>query len=262
MGAKDITVLSLLYLGALLIPVALISKVLGLNIIKNMIVSSSRMVVQLSLVGVYLKYIFKFNHPVVNIIYVLVMIFAASVSVIRSSNLRFRIFFLPLFLSIMIPHFGMVLFFNGVIADIPNILDARYLVTIGGMILGNCLQGNIVSLRNFYHSLKDQEKFYYYSIAAGATRLEAIRPYFREAVLASVQPTLAGMATIGLVALPGMMTGQILGGSVPMVAIKYQIAIMFAIFIAKFISVILSILFSVGSGIDSYDRLKSGIFKE
>ena len=130
------------------------------------------------------------------------------------------------------------------------------------MLLGNCLQGNIISLRSFYHSLRDQEKVYYYSIAAGATRLEAIRPFFKEAILASTQPTLAGMATIGLVALPGMMTGQILGGSVPMVAIKYQIAIMFAIFITKFFSVILSILFSMRAGIDSFDRLKTDIFKK
>ena len=65
----------------------------------------------------------------------------------------------------------------------------------------------------------------------------------------------------GLVSLPGMMTGQILGGSIPMVAIKYQIAIMVCIFYTEYFSVILSILFSLKTGFNAFDVLKSGIFR-
>ena len=69
------------------------------------------------------------------------------------------------------------------------------------------------------------------------------------------------MATIGLVSLPGMMTGQILGGSIPIVAIKYQIAIMGCIFYTEYFSVILSILFSLKTGFNSFDVLKTNIFQ-
>ena len=64
------------------------------------------------------------------------------------------------------------------------------------------------------------------------------------------------MATIGIVSLPGMMTGQILGGSIPMVAIKYQIVIMLAIFYTQFFSVCLSLLFSIKLGFDDFDVLR------
>ena len=69
------------------------------------------------------------------------------------------------------------------------------------------------------------------------------------------------MTTIGLVSLPGMMTGQILGGSLPLVAIKYQIAIMFSIFYTEYFSTILSLLFSSRWAFNDMDMLKKDIFK-
>jgi putative ABC transport system permease protein len=68
------------------------------------------------------------------------------------------------------------------------------------------------------------------------------------------------MATIGLVSLPGMMTGQILGGSIPMVAIKYQIAIMFSIFYTEYFSTLLAVLFSLKVGFNDLDVLNQDIF--
>ena len=83
-----------------------------------------------------------------------------------------------------------------------------------------------------------------------------MKPYFKDAVLSSINPTLASIETIGLVALPGMMTGQILGGAIPLTAIKYQIAIMLAIFISRYFSAILSIFFTSGIAFDDFDMLK------
>jgi putative ABC transport system permease protein len=90
----------------------------------------------------------------------------------------------------------------------------------------------------------------------GGSRLQALKPFFRESFVASVNPILASMATIGIVSLPGMMTGQILGGSIPMVAIKYQIIIMLAIFYTQFFSVFLSLFFSIKLGFDDFDVLR------
>ena len=69
------------------------------------------------------------------------------------------------------------------------------------------------------------------------------------------------MATVGLVSLPGMMTGQILGGSLPVTAIKYQIAIMTAIFCNNILSVLLALWFSSPVAFDGYAMLKKGIFR-
>jgi len=86
-------------------------------------------------------------------------------------------------------------------------------------------------------------------------RSEALSPYFKNAVASSVNPTLASIETIGLVALPGMMSGQILGGAIPLSAIKYQIAIMIAIMITRYFSAILVILFTAVNAFDEYDVL-------
>ena len=92
-------------------------------------------------------------------------------------------------------------------------------------------------------------------------RIPALKPYFKESILAGITPTIASMTTIGLVSLPGMMTGQILGGSLPLVAIKYQIAIMFSIFYTEYFSTLLSLLFSSRWAFNDMDMLKKDIFK-
>lgn len=80
-------------------------------------------------------------------------------------------------------------------------------------------------------------------------------PYFRDALKSAINPTLASIETIGLVALPGMMTGQMLGGSVPLTAIKYQMAISASILLARYFSCLFTILLTLPYGFDEYDML-------
>ena len=87
-------------------------------------------------------------------------------------------------------------------------------------------------------------------------------PFLREGFKSAVNPFIASMATYGIVALPGMMTGQILGGSSPMVAVKYQITIVTAIFVVTAMSVLLTILFTLKASFNGYGTLNKGIFKK
>ena len=260
MGARDLELLSLLSLLIFLVPVFYINRRLKLSINKTMIVSVIRMCVQLGFVGVYLKFLFKYNSPVLNTIYLLIMISIACQSIIRSSNLKPRKFFIPVFFSLLIPFTIMLFFFNCVVVRIDNLFETKYLIPIGGMLLGNCLRSMIIGLNNFYTGIKKDEKVYLYSISLFNNRIQALKPYFKESFLAAITPTIATMATIGLVSLPGMMTGQILGGSIPIVAIKYQIAIMFSIFYTEYFSTILSIIFSLKVGFNRFDVLNKDIF--
>ncbi len=261
MQTENISILSILMLLIMLIPILLSNLFLKIKMNRYIIYAMLRMIIQLSFVGLYLQYLFEFNNTVLNIFYIVIMVIAASFSVINSCKLKIKKFILPVFSAIIIPHFLMVVYFNLFVARIDNIFDAKYLITIGGMILGNCLNGNIVGLNSFYNNIKQNEKEYFYSLSLGASRFQALGPYFKQAVLASITPTLASTATVGLVALPGMMTGQILGGSIPLVAIKYQIAIMIAIFIVKYFSVILALVFSSYKSFDDYDILNKDVYR-
>ncbi|MCF7814412.1 MAG: ABC transporter permease [Candidatus Cloacimonetes bacterium] len=261
MGANDISIFSIGFLLLLLLPIFYIGYKLKLRFNKRVIISVARMILQLAFVGFYLQYLFKFNNSWLNFAYLLIMIAVASFSVLHSANFKIVKFIIPIFISILIPQVLMILFFNKFVANIDNIFNAKYLVPIGGMLLGNCLKGNIIALNNFWDNIRENEKIYMYDLALGANRYQALKPFVTKSILAATNPTIASIATIGLVSLPGMMTGQILGGSVPLVAIKYQIAIMIAIFIAQFFSVLLSIFFSTKLGFDGFDMIKSSLFK-
>lgn len=256
MGARDIDIFSLALLLVFLVPVLLLSGKFKLSLNKTILWATLRMTVQLSLVGVYLKYLFKFNMPWINVLYILIMIAVASYTVLKTSKLRISKLFLPIFISILLPVSTILLFVNSFVVRIENVFDAKYLIPICGMLLGNSMRNNIIGLSNFYSGLKENEKTYLYSIAMGGSRLQALKPFFRESFIASINPILASMATIGIVSLPGMMTGQILGGSIPMVAIKYQIVIMLAIFYTQFFSVFLSLWFSIKLGFDDFDVMR------
>ena len=165
-------------------------------------------------------------------------------------------------MSIGIPVLLMLIYFNTLIVSLDNMFDAKYLIAIGGMILGNLLSGNIVGLNNFINNIKKMEKKYLAVLALGADRREALLPYIREGIQASVNPIIASIATIGLVSLPGMMTGQILGGASPVVAVKYQMAIMIAIFVTRILSIFLALFMTIRIGFDKYDMLRKDLFKE
>jgi putative ABC transport system permease protein len=144
----------------------------------------------------------------------------------------------------------------------PLFYDARYLVPLTGMVLGNCLQGNVIALERFYSALRKNQDEYLTYLLLGASRWEAVRPAFRDAVKAAVNPTVASMATMGLVALPGMMTGQILGGGEPWVAVKYQIAIMLCIFTSTTLAALLSLKFSLNLAFNEYDVLREDVLQQ
>jgi putative ABC transport system permease protein len=109
------------------------------------------------------------------------------------------------------------------------------------MLLGNSLSGNIVALQNLFTAFEERKSEYEAAISLGASPQYASRDFVRNALRKANAPILASMATTGLVTLPGMMTGQILGGASPLVAIKYQLMIMIAIFVMMTISLTLSI---------------------
>lgn len=262
MGAQDLTFFSLAALFIFLIPVFYINKRLNLRINSSLAVGIVRMCLQLGFVGIYLQYLFKFNSALLNIAYLLVMISIACHAIVRSSNLKIRLFFMPVFFALIIPFFIILLFFNAVVVRIDNLFEAKYLIPIGGMLLGNCLRSLIVGLDRFYSGLKKEEKVYLYSLSLLCNKMTALTPYFKESFLAAITPRVASMATIGLVSLPGMMTGQILGGSIPIVAIKYQIAIMLCIFYTEYFATILCILFSLKIGFSPMDVLNKNIFKK
>lgn len=246
--------------GMLLIPLCILLWV-RVPQIGSMLIGAARMTVQLLFVGFYLKVVFALNNPWVNILWILIMIVIADVSIVRGTELRLSKLALPVFLALLAGTLVPLLYFMGIILHRVSLFDARYVIPVGGMILGNCLRADIVGIRRFYASIRTGEKEYLQRLADGALLSEATRPYLRHTLQEALAPTLAMMATTGLVSLPGMMTGVILAGEDPMTAIMYQIAIMIAIFTGTSITVLTAILLSRKVCFDAYGVLKKDVFR-
>jgi putative ABC transport system permease protein len=226
------------------------------GLVKETLVAVIRMTIQLFLVGLYLEFLFTFNNPWVNIAWVLVMIIVASLATTRRSELQPRLFFLPIALAILVSMIVIDAFFLGLVIRPENFFEARYFIPITGMIIGNCMERNIIALNSFRGQILREMPTYRYFIANGATRHEALLPFIRNALRNAFNPLIANMAVIGLIALPGTMTGQILGGSSPNQAIRYQILLLLGIFIATMMTVVLTLVLSRRMLFDEMDNLK------
>ncbi len=214
---------------------------LRLPMVGQTLIAVIRMTLQLLFVGFYLQFVFDLNNLWVTGAWALMMILVADVSIARGCGLRLSRLAGGLFLALLAGTVIPLLFFVLLVVQGPAALDAQYLIPICGMILGNCLRADIIGIRTFYESLRTHEKAYLLTLAQGASLKEALFPFIRDACQAALAPTVATMSTIGLVSLPGMMTGVILAGGNPMTAIRYQIAIMIAIFAGTALTVILAI---------------------
>ncbi|PCE26708.1 iron export ABC transporter permease subunit FetB [Paraburkholderia acidicola] len=107
--------------------------------------------------------------------------------------------------------------------------EPQYAIPILGMILGNTLTGVSLGIERMIDELTARRDRVEMALALGATRWEAAQEPARQAVRAGMMPTLNQMAVVGVVSLPGMMTGQVLAGQSPLQAVRYQIVIMFLI---------------------------------
>jgi len=128
--------------------------------------------------------------------------------------------------------------------------EPQYAIPILGMILGNTLTGVSLGIERMTEELTARRDRVEMALALGATRWEAAQGAAREAVRAGMIPTLNQMAVVGVVSLPGMMTGQVLAGQSPLQAVRYQIVIMFLIAAS-------SALGTVGAVLLTYRRLFS-----
>jgi len=230
-------------------------------IIGQTVLAVVRMTVQLLFVGLYLQVVFDLNNFWLTAAWLIVMVAVADLSIARGSGMRLRYLIVPLFLAVFLGTAIPTSFFLGPILRRPHLLDAQYAIPIAGMILGNCLRADIIGLSSFYKSIHERQKAFHHALAQGASLMEATLPFLRDAFQSALAPTIATIATIGLVSLPGMMTGVILGGANPMTAIKYQIAIMLAILSGTAITVFLAIRMTMKSSFTAYGILDNRIFK-
>lgn len=217
---------SLIYL--LLLIILAIMKKSKINQTKLLIVASLRMTVQLVLAGLILTYIFKNPHPLFVILYLVVMI-AFSIQRVLSKNRDInRNFKIAISLSLTFSGlFVLAYFILAVVGE--SFFNPQYTIPLAGMIIGNAMTGVTLGMKTFMENIKTQRNRIEALLNLGVTPKKILLPFVNNALETALLPTMNNMLGMGIISLPGMMTGQILSGTEPTTAIMYQIAIMIAI---------------------------------
>ena len=187
----------------------------------------TRMLIQLILIGYVLTYIFTSDSPYLVILILSVMLVAASVISLRPMQKKDTSLYLKAFISIALGGlFTLVMIIFGVL-NLNPWYEAKFLIPLAGMIFANSMNAVSIAAER-YESEKQRDANY---VDARAT-----------AYTASLIPIINALFAVGLVSLPGMMTGQILSGIDPLIAVRYQMMVMLMILGSAGISVAIYLL--------------------
>ncbi|WP_456416802.1 ABC transporter permease [Thiolapillus sp.] len=219
---------------------------LHLGIGRQLLIAAARSTVQLLILGMILKTLFAQTSLWLIALMTLVMLAVAGYEVMARQQRRFRgswgygLGTLSMFLS----SFLITLLALTVVIQVDPWYQPQYLIPLLGMLLGNTMSGIAIALDNLTRSTWEQRQRIEARLMLGQEWTQAISNIRRDALRSGLIPIINAMTTAGIVSLPGMMTGQILGGSPPMEAAKYQLMILF--------------LIAAGSGLGSLTAIWAG----
>ncbi len=236
----DLTVWQVAFAYLFVLIVLAIVRIRGIKREKEIVISSVRMTLQLVLTGYILVYIFNNPSPFITGGIILLMEAFAVYTVFKkfkgrlSNPLKKVIAF-----SMSIGTLSCLLYFLFVVVRISPWYDPQYFVPIAGMLIGNSMTGISLGVKSLLEGMTTQKALVEEALILGATPQDATRSIINSTFDAAIMPTINSMVGMGIVFLPGMMTGQILSGTSPTTAIAYQIAIMLGILGAVALTVII-----------------------
>lgn len=228
MSVNIISITSLLIGFLPVIILILIMKFWSLDALQA-IYANIRMLIQLLLVGYILTFIFETDSPILVILVLIFMISMSAFIALRPLQAKGIKPFLIVLMSLGVSGIGVLLLVTQIILDLPRWFEPQYVIPLGGMVFANSM--NTISLvgERFNAELKRGEDYIEArNIAMGAAMI----------------PQVNALLAVGLVALPGMMTGQILSGVDPLTAARYQIMVMCMIFSTAGLSAVIYLFFN------------------
>jgi putative ABC transport system permease protein len=241
--------LSRLAIAAALIAVAvLLSRRSSLGLERDLAWGSARCAAQLVAVGYFLRLLFSGEHPAWVLVTIAGMVLvAAFTSARRVEHGPGTAALFPRALVAITAGAAVALVpvFVWVIAPSPW-YSARYLVPVSGMMLSSAMNVVAQVFERVFAAARADAAVIEQLLALGASPAQALAAHDRKAVRAALIPTINGLLTVGLVALPGMMTGQIVGGTAPEQAVRYQIVIMYQLVAVAAVSGTLAATFARG----------------
>lgn len=218
------------------------SLIYRLGLVRDLLIGSIRTFAQLFLMGYVLTFIFTTEIAAFSLAVFLVMNLAASHIVRGRVKERGVPFMIPMFLSMIIGYFVVSVMVTGVIIGADPWWKPQYFIPLSGMIVGNSMNALAVSLERLFSDLRSKKDVIEMKLTLGADYREATGPIVADALKAGMIPSINAMMGVGIVFIPGMMTGQILSGTDPMIAIRYQIVVMLMLVASTTVTTVVVVL--------------------
>ena len=239
-GSNTIDVTSLLMVSSLVLVTLFFSYWQKLKLEKEVIVSVVRAIIQLVIVGYILEYIFGLKNPVYTTLLLLFMIFNAAYNAAKRGKAVKKVLMIS-FLSITV---GTMVTLAVLVLSRTIQYEPFQVIPVSGMIVGNAMVALGLCYKQIAADFKNKREEVETKLSLGADIMPSSIEIIRDSIKTGMLPTIDSAKTLGIVSLPGMMTGLILAGSSPMEAIKYQIMVTFMLLsttsISSFIACYLS----------------------
>jgi UDP-glucose/iron transport system permease protein len=244
-GIIDLSWWQVVLASLLVIVIATVSLRQRLGLESDLLIGTVRTVVQLYLVGLILAAVFSAARWYwVLLILVVMVAIATHAAVSRLAKPIPGVYWIAA-AALTISTAATVTYVIGIVVQPRPWWEPQYLIPIAGMILGNSMTSAALAGDRLQSDLFARRDEVEARLALGFSGPEAVQPLVRAALRAAMIPTVNGMMTVGVVQLPGMMTGQILAGASPLTAIRYQIVVVFMMAVATTLGSLLFVRLAV-----------------
>ncbi|WP_425446848.1 ABC transporter permease [Dethiothermospora halolimnae] len=236
----DLSIFQMIAAYVFVILVLIMVKIRGISREKEIVISTIRMTLQLILTGYILVYVFDNISPLITIVIIIIMEAFAIHNIYKRTKTKLSNKIKKIIaISMILGTLSSLLFFLFVVINISPWYDPRYFIPIAGMLIGNSMTGISLGVTRLIDGIHSKKNLVESALMLGATPKMASKEIVDNAFDSAILPTINSMVGMGIVFLPGMMTGQILSGISPVTAIEYQIAIMLGILGSVALTVIL-----------------------
>jgi len=230
----------------------------SLGITRNLLIAALRTVIQLALIGLVLEALFASSAFYWIALLAVVMLLVAGREVVARQGRRlqgwwaFGIGTGAMFVS----SFTVTVLALTVVIGPEPWYAPQYAIPLLGMMLGNTMTGVSLALDRLNESVWRQRAVIENRLMLGQTWSKALEDIRKDAMRSGMMPSINAMAAAGIVSLPGMMTGQILAGSPPAVAVKYQILVMLIITVGTGFGAVMAVTWGGRRLFDDRERLR------
>lgn len=236
--------LELLTSVAFMVIVILLSYIEKMKLEKDLVVGTLRCFVQLMAVGYVLRSIFQANKWYWVVLIIIVMITVAGFDSVRREKKKSP-YTLPIVIgAIAAATISIMTLTVLFIVKVDYWYNPQYIIPMMGMLIGNSMNGASLLINRLKAEIKNNKDKIEARLSLGATSKEAVGEHLRDSIQAAMIPSINSLMVVGLVSLPGMMTGQIIAGADPADSVRYQVVIMYMISASTAITVFISALLS------------------